>query len=131
MGLFQAPAFPYDPREPPAVHRKPGHTVSLGTSCRPTRPRPAHPRILRSGASRYPEVRGTRVEMGDQIAVVVRTQLDDAASASRSAAATIWCTREDESPAAAASAQVDMPSARADANAQLHSRSACSSRHAA
>ena len=54
-----------------------------------------------------------------------------ASSSSRSAAATIWCTREDESLTAAASARMDTPSARADASAQLRSRSACSSRHAA
>jgi len=46
-------------------------------------------------------------------------------------AATIWCTREDESLTAAASVRMDTPSARADASAQLRSRSACSSRHAA
>jgi len=54
-----------------------------------------------------------------------------ASSSSRPAAATIWCTREDESLTAAASARMDTPSARADASAQLRSRSACSSRHAA
>src|SRR6266496_2890442 len=54
-----------------------------------------------------------------------------ASSASRSAAATIWCTREGESLTAAASARMDTPSARADASAQLRSRSACSRRHLA
>ena len=38
---------------------------------------------------------------------------------------------KDESPTAAASVRMDTPSARADANAHLRSRSACSSRHAA
>ena len=51
-------------------------------------------------------------------------------SSPRPAAATIWCTREDESRAAAASARMDTPSARADASAQLRSRSASSGRHA-
>ena len=40
-------------------------------------------------------------------------------------------TREDESPAAAASARMDTPSGRADASAQLRSRPACSNRYAA
>jgi hypothetical protein len=43
----------------------------------------------------------------------------------------IWCTRAGESPAAAASVRIETPSARAEASAQLRSRSACSSRHAA
>jgi hypothetical protein len=43
----------------------------------------------------------------------------------------IWCTRAGESPAAAASVRIETPSARAEASAQLRSRSACSRRHAA
>ena len=43
----------------------------------------------------------------------------------------IWCTRAGESPAAAASVRIETPSARAEASAQLRSRSACSRRHPA
>ena len=60
-----------------------------------------------------------------------RNSPSTASSASRSASATIWCTREGDSPIAVASVRIEIPSARADANAQLRSRSACSSRHAA
>jgi hypothetical protein len=42
----------------------------------------------------------------------------------------IWRTRAGESPAAAASVRIEIPSARAEAGAQLRSRSACSRRHA-
>ena len=47
------------------------------------------------------------------------------------APAVIWCTRAETSPAAAASARIETPSARAEASAQARSRSACSRRHAA
>ena len=43
----------------------------------------------------------------------------------------IWCTWAGESPAAAASVQIETPSVRAEASAQARSRSACSRRHAA
>jgi ABC-type nickel/cobalt efflux system permease component RcnA len=52
-------------------------------------------------------------------------------SPSKSAPAVIWCTRAGDSPAAAASLRTDTPSARAEASAQMRSRSACSRRHAA
>jgi len=50
-----------------------------------------------------------------------RTQRPRSSSSSRRAA-TIWCTREHESPAAAASARMDTLSAHADASVQLRSR---------
>ena len=46
------------------------------------------------------------------------------------AAVRSW-TRAGESPAALASARIEIPSARAEASAQLRSRPACSRRHAA
>jgi hypothetical protein len=51
--------------------------------------------------------------------------------ASRPASATSWCAREGDSPAAAARARIEIPSARAETSAYVRSRSACSSRHAA
>jgi hypothetical protein len=50
---------------------------------------------------------------------------------SRSASATSWCTREDDSPAAAANLRIEIPLAWAETSAHVHSRSAYSSRHAA
>jgi hypothetical protein len=47
------------------------------------------------------------------------------------APATIWCTREGDSPAAAASLRIEISSARAETSARTRSRSACSSRHPA
>jgi hypothetical protein len=54
-----------------------------------------------------------------------------ASSSSGSEAAVIWRTRAGESPAAAASVRIEIPSARAEASVQARSRPACSRRHAA
>jgi GAF domain-containing protein len=54
-----------------------------------------------------------------------------ASSASRSALATSWCTRDGDSPIAVARVRIEIPSARAGAGAHARSRSACSSHHAA
>ena len=53
-----------------------------------------------------------------------------ASSSSMSAVAVTWCTRAGKSPAALVSVRIEIPSARAEASAQLRSRSACSRRHA-
>ncbi len=60
-----------------------------------------------------------------------RSSPSAASSASRSATATSWCTRDGDSPAAAASLRIEIPSARAETSAHVRSRSARSSRHAA
>jgi len=60
-----------------------------------------------------------------------RSSPSAAITASRAASATIWCTREGESPIAVARVRIEIPSARAETIARVRSRSACSSRHAA
>ena len=60
-----------------------------------------------------------------------RSSPSASSSASRPAAATSWCTREGDSPAAAARVRIEIPSARAETSAHVRSRSAWSSRHAA
>jgi hypothetical protein len=74
-----------------------------------------------------------RIEIldGDDSQPAARNSPSAAGSASRSAAAAIWCTRESDSPAAADRVRIEIPSARAETGAHVRSRSACSSRHAA
>ncbi len=62
---------------------------------------------------------------------VARSSPSAAITASRWASATIWCTREGDSPIAVARVRIEIPSARAETSAHVRSRPAWSSRHAA